>query len=104
MSIFKKIVALIRSLIKEDPKSAASKYFYPLQVFDAIDTINGVKVTVDVPDDVCYIINNIPITSFSNQIFIIGLPQNFSFAIDQNTSLLSWYFLVLYICFLEFKS
>jgi hypothetical protein len=70
MSIFKKIVALIRSLIKEDPKSAASKYFYPLQVFDAIDTINGVKVTVDVPDDVCYIINNIPITSFSNQIFI----------------------------------
>jgi hypothetical protein len=70
MSILKKFKVLVGSLIKEDLNSTVTKYLYPLQVIDCIETPNGVKVTLEVPDDMCYIINSIPVTYFSNQIYL----------------------------------
>ncbi|MGL4759711.1 MAG: hypothetical protein ACRCXZ_10355, partial [Patescibacteria group bacterium] len=50
--------------------SVVKKYLQTLTVIESVEVNGSIKVTVDVPDGTCYVVNNYPLTTFSNVIHI----------------------------------
>ena len=69
MKILKELFKLVTTTNKED-KNSIEKYLYPLKVLKFTENDNVIIASIAVPEGICYIVNSIPITSFSNNLLL----------------------------------
>jgi hypothetical protein len=74
MKTVKRILKLILDLFKSgnevDQISATSKYLYPIEVLKSTHNEHGIEASIKVDQNLCYIVNGVPLIASSNTFFI----------------------------------